>query len=709
MKKHSDKILKLLTFSVVVVLAALFASTEAMAADNRSADSTVCAVIDGGDFKYNIYAHRSGTDNYLYLPKTVDASALTLMYTGNGNLTYEGDVYMWGDTFEVDASSGVVTMNISGIGQYRLRIMTGGNISSVYIELDGGDDAFRAVCADKSHEEPGELYMTSKDGAVLYSGTLEKFKGHGFTSFMPSWDTNFKNSYNIKLGEKAELVSGSGKIKKWVLLSPRMYDGSRDRTGLSQLMAYRTYTGLVGDRYFGMEGEYVDLYVNGDYRGTYILCERMNDGGAIDVKNLDDEVIGEGRLMTVNDRNDPAIELGIQQYTYSDDAVLSGSDVDISGGYVLEVMFGTYEGCGFKTANGVYFNIKSPEFCTQEMVQYIASEVQGFENAIFSETGYNSDGRHYTEYADMESLADMVLVYAYYQNFEYFRTSTYIYKDSDGEEHDKLTFGPVWDFETTARELSQSNTFFDMTFTYFNQQQFVWSEQLWQHGDFMATMYRENEKMRSSLDTLLSGVNTIISDVSPSQEMSTHRWGSEGYDSAANDYVNAAETRYDVWFDRLWGDGYLLYVDVLTDVNEDGTITMTADVGGTYSGQVTWYVLNSSDPTSFKLYNNRSDSITVPSDGSSYFCMATGNNNAHADFTPGAIFSSRTVMMRSAPIKADAESLTPQKTEPETTPATEPENNNGEGGCGSSVAAVYIAAAAVTAALIFRKRKKYNQ
>ena len=172
-------------------------------------------------------------------------------------------------------------------------------IPTVRIELDGGDAAFRAVSADKLHEEPGKLNMTDVNGDVIYSGALEKFRGHGFTSFVPSRDLNYKNSYNIKLGEKAELIPGAGKIKKWVLLAPRRFDGSRDSTGLSQLSAFMTYSELVGDEYFEIKGEYVDLYVNGDYRGVYILCERMNDGGAIDISDLEKSVSGGGWLTTV--------------------------------------------------------------------------------------------------------------------------------------------------------------------------------------------------------------------------------------------------------------------------------------------------------------------------------------------------------------------------------------------------------------------------
>ena len=685
-----------------------------LSASAASEGAVLHAVLtDESGAEHTVDVYGTGGSYYLFLPATADASSLTIKYTGRQTVRYGTQKYKRGESFTVDASSGTVSISETGTNtKYKIKIMKGGIIPTVYVDLDGGDDAFHAVCADKSHEESGTISVIGTNGGIIYSGGLEKFKGHGFTSFVPSSHTTHKNSYNIKLEQKAELIPDSGKIKKWVLLSPRLNDDSRDSTGLSQLLAFHTYTGLIREDLFGMKGEYVDLYVNGDYRGVYILCERMNDGGAIDVTDLDKQVNGEGKHETVKAnkaKDDPAIKLGIREYKYNKGTSLKNKNTDITGGYVLEVMCGMYEDCGFITDHGLYFSIKSPEFCTKEMVQYIASYVQSFENAIYSETGYNNEGHHYTEYADVESLADMILVYAFYQNFEYFRTSTYIYKDADTELHNKLTFGPVWDFETNSDSIQYDYTFFGTAnwFTYFVEQQYIWSEQLWQHGDFMTVMYRENEKMKTTLDSLKTDVEDIIIDVSASQAMSKLRWNARSYEKAANKYVEALKTRYDSWYGSLWGDDYLLYLDVETAVNEDGTITLTAAVGGTSSGRAKWYVLDQNDPTQYKIYNNNSGEITVPSDGAVYFCTVSGGNNACLPFAAGEIFSNEKITMRSAPIKADAEALTPP--EPETEPVTEPVTEDdpaNTSGCGSSVSITPIVIAFIPALFIVKKKNK---
>ena len=57
-------------------------------------------------------------------------------------------------------------------------------------------------------------------------------KGHGLTSYEGSRRLNTKNSYNINLGDKAELIAGAGKSKKWTMLRIRTW-GEYDATGLS--------------------------------------------------------------------------------------------------------------------------------------------------------------------------------------------------------------------------------------------------------------------------------------------------------------------------------------------------------------------------------------------------------------------------------------------------------------------------------------------
>ena len=177
----------------------------------------------------------------------------------------------------------------------------------------------------------------------------------------------------------------------------------------------------------------------------YVLTERMDINGSMNVTDLEEKTdMPSSKTKSVaGKKSDPAIAKGIQSYSYAQNSSVP-EGTDLSGGYILEIMCGHYGECGFKTKQGMYVNIKSPAYPTQEMVQYIAAYVQDFENALFSDTGYNSEGKHWTEYADVKSYAAQTLIYTFYLNWEIYRTSTYMTKDAGGI----LKFGPVWDFDT---------------------------------------------------------------------------------------------------------------------------------------------------------------------------------------------------------------------------------------------------------------------
>ncbi len=719
------KYLKLAILLAAVISVSMLITSTVYAGD----DPIISVIVEADGGKYEISAVRKGGDYCFLLPGNIDTDSVTVKYNGTLLLKDKnGDATIYrGDTLEVDSSSGTIKVKEynsekKSTKTYTYDVYFGGSIGSVYITVDGGDKEFKKVNSSKGYEAEGTIIVEDKAGNTVYNGLMSKLSGHGFTSFQANGDiANVKNSFNFNIPTKSELIYGAGDAKKWVLLTPRRFAGDRDESGLSQVAAFTTYSAIIGNKRASIEGEYVDLYVNGEYRGLYILTERMNDGGAIDVKGLEDYVKASGILKTVydyeNKGRDSALNAGIQRYTFDKGAKLTDKDVDITGGYVLEVMCDMYEGCGFKTKHGLYISIKSPEVCTKEMVRYIATYVQEFENAIYSPTGYNEAGKHYSEYVDMRSLADTVLVYAYYINFEYFRTSTYMYKDADGEANDVLTFGPAWDFETKADNLAIDKTFFGTTnwFTYNVEQQYIWSEQLWQHGDFMECLYNENERMKEVLleltgqkeSTSVPSLEAITVAAKYSAEMNHKRWGGADFNSLFDAYRKAVKKRFDHWYGELWNpDEYLLYVTVDALENEDGTITLTASSCGGSGGFYKWYRIDPDDLTDSELFATRKDTVTVEPDGSIYYCTYTGKNNAYYEYASGKIFRDDHVTMKSCNVAAVAGEHMPETEPPETESDTTADTGTaGESGCGSTLSLLIFPFVFAAGATVIKKRK----
>ena len=603
----------------------------------------------------------SGKQFYLFLPPTVERSAVTLRYDGQSTAYDDitGRTIQPGETFVADLSEDTVNLyeyseEYEVYLSYPVRVMQAGEIATVYINLTGGDDALVRINSSHDAVESGSIRVVESDGRLTYEGELPRMKGHGLTSYESSGRLNTKNSYNLNLGDKVELVDGAGKSKKWTMLRIRTW-GEYDASGLSYVTAFATYNALVKDRYFNLCARFVDVYINGEYRGVYVLTERMDNNGSMNVADLESKTdmpsTKTKRVQSGKSGSDPALSAGIRSYSYAQDSTVE-EGTDITGGYVLEIMHMQYGECGFQTQRGMFVNIKSPAYPTQEEVQYIAAYVQEFENALFSDTGYNELGKHYSEYADMKSYAAQTLIYAYYLNWENYRTSTYMTKDV----HGLLKFGPVWDFES-GPGVMYDDTLFGVRFSYNEHQQYLWYEEAWKKGDYLHLIAEMNEEMKTILDQMMGhgefddderviwSFDELSESIAPSQNMNWLRWEQPNtYNDWQSAMKEALEHRYDNWYNNLWNENkYLLGVTAEAEDNGDGTWTLTAETYGKLeSDYVVWYKIGD-DPTSGEVIGTDSP-LVVPADGK-YYGLVTGRNNAYYERADGRVFKSKNITM----------------------------------------------------------------
>ncbi len=660
------------------------------------APAPVVVLLDKDGDEYEVVT-KNGT-NYLFLPGAAGLKSVTVKYTGNKELYTQdvGDLYQNGETAVYDFSSGTATIyefdsNADEYIAYELTVMKGAEIPSLYFTLDeaeysGYKDVLAWLNSDKENETTGYLTMIDGEGNVIYDNTCDTIKGRGNTSFVApgiQYDEeggykDEKKSINIKLSKKTELIDGAGKMKKWSLIHMRISEAYHyDWTGLCHNLGFQTYRTLAGEDYYGNMSQFVDVYLDGEYRGVYILVERLDNGAAVDVTDPEDyvESENESHRTTVSDSSDPAIRAGVQMYRYTTDAVAT-EEFDITGGYLLETNFRNLEECGFVTARGMYFDLKAPGVCTREQVQYIAKYVQDFENALYADTGYNSDGKHYTEYIDSDSLANMILTYAFYQNWELFRTSTYAYIDVADSDHPKLTFGPAWDFETGAQILSGDDTFFGQHNTYEDTQQYMWLEELWQKADFMEVLYERAKVLASILDATFG--DGTMEGVTKAQEfadgaydsliMNWTRWGLEDYldrnyrghdndfDYYRDTYLVALQDRLENW-EGYWAEDEYLFGATVTGEYEiaTGINALYCDVNSSAPIAYQWYEVSADGKTLVKL-DGESGAYLITDKEGIFVCRVTGGNNAFWSGARGSVFSNHKVSMLTKPFDtADAE------------------------------------------------------
>lgn len=353
----------------------------------------------------------------------------------SGYVTIDGQKVKSGDKIELPKAGNALSIMLAGGKETKINICKSANVPSMFIATQS--KSLESIHADKDYKEKGDMLLVKADGTADFDGALKHIKGRGNVT----WEYE-KRPYNIKLDQSADLL-GMGKAKGWCLLANYL-----DTSLLRNRVAYdlAEETGID----FTMDTRQLDLYINGEYKGTYLLTEKVEiDKNRVNLTDME---------KATEDANGPDADLesypagGTNAYKKNTRKwrEIPNDPDDITGGYLIEVELNdryAAEACGFVTTIGQAVTMKAPEFVSKNQIDYIAEFYQDMEDALYAKTGYNSKGKHFSEYIDEESIAKMYLLQEYCLNLDSGITSFYLYKDSDLTGDGKLHMAPVWDFD----------------------------------------------------------------------------------------------------------------------------------------------------------------------------------------------------------------------------------------------------------------------
>jgi hypothetical protein len=229
------------------------------------------------------------------------------------------------------------------------------------------------------------------------SSQMFEKKSYGFET-----RTSTGDNYNVAL-------LGLPSENDWVLYGPYT-DKSLMRNALTYYLGNKT-------GHWTPHTRYCELYINGDYRGVYLLIEKIKrDNNRVNISKLEPTEI-------------------------------SGSD--LTGGYILSIdrPDDLYWISPYKGLNGysdIVINYIYPDFSTMpdQQKQYIKTYVTSFENAL-NGPNYLDPSIGYRGYSEINSFIDYFLINEFSRNVDGYRLSTFFYKDKGG----KLTMGPLWDYD----------------------------------------------------------------------------------------------------------------------------------------------------------------------------------------------------------------------------------------------------------------------
>lgn len=200
---------------------------------------------------------------YMFLPSHWDASQLRIWSTDGAAITVNGQSYASGDLLPALEVGKTIKVR-HGSGSTEVQVRQSANVPTVFMTTESG--SLSLIESSKANKEPGTILIVDADGDVVCDQALTSVKCRGNTSYRKSP----KKSYQFKLTDKQNLF-GHGKSKTWLLIT-----GYRDRSFLRNVIAsdLANYVGLP----YTPGYTFCDLYVNGEYRGFYLLAEKVQIG-----------------------------------------------------------------------------------------------------------------------------------------------------------------------------------------------------------------------------------------------------------------------------------------------------------------------------------------------------------------------------------------------------------------------------------------------
>lgn len=258
------------------------------------------------------------------------------------------------------------------------------------LHLDTNSGNMEHIHSKKGNAETGRMRLYLPDGSLAYTGDLDGINGRGNDWLIP------KKSYSLKLAAAADLLD-MGQAEKWILQS-NAFDASHLRNKL--VYDFAASLGLEDSP----ESQWVDLYLNGEYAGLYLLCERNE----LTQQRIWPE--GQGKYLVSMD-----VPWRLEENKKP---------------FVM-------------TESGYAFRIHDSQIGDTVLQQLL----QSVENGLTAEDGIDpKTGKHWTELIDLDSWARKYLVEEIFGNSDGGAISQYFYGSS---EEARMYAGPVWDFDVS--------------------------------------------------------------------------------------------------------------------------------------------------------------------------------------------------------------------------------------------------------------------
>lgn len=348
---------------------------------------------------------------YFFLPSGADNEKVTVLNTYNSQVKIADTAVESGKTAEISYNTqDDFTVTVNG-KELTLRFRKSNAEAAVYInnpDADGnGTDLLSYLSQDKEKSASATGAIINKDGSVV-STPIKKIKGRGNTT----WD-KAKKPFNVTY-EDAVSIDGMEKTKKLSFLA-NYQDAS---------LARNRYLLDLADAVnipFSSDSRFIDLYINGEYLGSYQAAQKVDIGKKNLIKAVEDNThLNEDGTL----KEEFPFLVEIDAGAGSDDYHTSSSKAKCN------------------------LTVKGPEL---ENGDPYYSQVLNIIKTKFDEmyTAVTQNSDKLDELLDIDSMAKLVLINELSKNWDVGISSFYLTYMPDENGNYKFFGSPCWDYDNS--------------------------------------------------------------------------------------------------------------------------------------------------------------------------------------------------------------------------------------------------------------------
>lgn len=394
--------------------------------------------------------------------------------------------------------------------------------------LQAGDLAFESsnlpiVVIDTHGKAIPDDYRIVADMGIIYNGPGQRnylhqpfnhFQGKIAIELRGSSSQMFpKKQYALETqtetGENLNVsLLGLPKENDWILNGPYS-----DKTLIRNVLIYQL-SREIGQ--YASRTRFCELILNGDYRGVYILMEKIKrDKHRVNISKLNpDEIAGD----------------------------------DLTGGYIIKIdktageevdgwqsIFPPYPGA----LSRIYYqyHYPKPDEIVSQQKAYIQKWIFNFEKKLFANTFMDPDSGYYP-LIDLKSFIDFFILNEISKNVDGYRLSSFMYKDRDSKDP-KMHMGPIWDFNLGFGNANYYHGYqtsgwqvfinYDSQFRDWNDPFMVpfWWEKMMSDSVFVKQIIQRYSELRQStlsLDHVWGLIDSYVDTLSEAQQRNFERW-----------------------------------------------------------------------------------------------------------------------------------------------------------------------------------------